>query len=89
MARIKRIGGSELARRMRERAAAALRESDLREVFSADGAYEVEESAGSALKALLAEKAAEYATRAISMAQKRKMKLGAAAVIIAAEKDRW
>ena len=89
MARIKRVVGSKVALRIRERAAAALKDSDMEDIFSEAGAYEVDETAGSALKALLAEKTAEYAVRAMKEAKKRGMRLGAAALIIAAEKDRW
>ena len=82
-------GGEVLALRLRKRAARALRESDVNEVFAEAGAYGFDESAGTALKSLLAEKTAEYTMRAMKEAKRRKMKFGAAALIIAAEKDRW
>jgi hypothetical protein len=79
----------EVALKVRELAAAALKESDLESVFGAAGAYEVDETAGSALKGLLAEKTTEYIMKAMKVARKKNRRLGAAALIIAAEKERW
>ncbi len=75
--------------RVRLRAAQALSESEIGQVFSEAGACEIDESAGSALRAILAEKAAEYTMRAVKESKRRGTKFGAAALIIAAEKDRW
>lgn len=70
---------------VRSKALEALRSSDLTPVFESAG-IEGSETAGAALKAILAERMAEYAIRAMKEAKSRKMKLGAAAVIIAAQK---
>ncbi len=75
--------------RVRRMAEDALRESEIAQVFSEAGACDFDESAGSALKAILAEKAAEYTMRAVQESKKRGTRFGAAALIIAAEKDRW
>ena len=75
--------------RVRIRAAQALKESEIGQVFSEAGAYDFDESAGSALKAILAEKTAEYTMRAVKESKRRGTRFGAAALIIAAEKDRW
>ncbi len=69
---------------LRARALAALKDSDLTEVFETVGTEEDFGEAGAALKTVIAEKMAEYAVRAMKIAKKKKMKLGAAAVIIAA-----
>lgn len=75
--------------RVRARAAQALKESEMTQIFSEAGAYKCDEATGTALKAILAEKTAEYTMRAMKEAKRRKMRFGAAALIIAAEKDRW
>ncbi|HUC39105.1 MAG TPA: hypothetical protein VL944_03165 [Candidatus Acidoferrum sp.] len=85
----KTSGGGALALRLRARAAAALKESEVSDIFSELGMTTYDESASSALKAILAEKTAEYTMRAMKEAKKRGMRFGAAALIIAAEKDRW
>jgi hypothetical protein len=82
-------GGELLALRVKRKATKALSESDVAEVFSEAGALEWDESAGTALKSILAEKTAEYTLKAMKEAKRRKMRFGAAALIIAAEKDRW
>ena len=69
------------------KAAEALRNSDLTEVFELAGVEYSTATAGTAMKAVLAEKLAEYTIKAMGEAKKRKMRLGAAAIIIAA-KDR-
>lgn len=79
----------DTAIKIKRMAVDALRESKFEKVFSAAGAGKFDETAGSALKALLAEKTAEYTIRAMREAKKRRMRLGAAALIIAAERDRW
>ncbi len=81
--------GELLALRVKKKATKALSESDVAEVFSEAGALEWDESAGTALKSILAEKTAEYTLRAMKEAKRRRMRFGAAALIIAAEKDRW
>ena len=70
---------------IRARVAEAIRGSDLSAVFELDGLEGNPERAGAALKAVLTEKLAEYAMKAIEEARRRNMQLGAAAVIIAAK----
>ena len=84
-----KYGGELLALRVKKKATKALSESDVAEVFSEAGAMEWDESAGTALKSILAEKTAEYTLKAMEEATRRRMRFGAAALIIAAEKDRW
>ena len=71
---------------IRSRAAAALNGSDLRGVFGAPELAGDYEAAGAALRAVIAERMSEYAVGAMRLAKKRKMRMGAAAVIIAAKK---
>ncbi len=85
----KKTDGRDLAIRVKEKAARALSDSSVSDVFSELGAPGCDEAAGSALKAILAEKTAEYVVRAMKETKRRGMRFGAAALIIAAEKDRW
>ncbi len=85
----RRIGGRVLTRRVRDIAAAALKESDIESVFSEAGLCDYDEAAGTALKSILAEKTTEYIQRGMAEAKRRRMRFGAGALIIAAEKDRW
>jgi tripartite-type tricarboxylate transporter receptor subunit TctC len=64
-----------------------LKDNNFTEVFES-GDLEVDDSAGAALKAVLSEKAAEYAARAIRIAKKKGIKFGAAAVIIATRREK-
>jgi hypothetical protein len=63
-----------------------LKESDLSEIFEAtemEGNYA---AAGAALKSIVAERMADYAIKAMKEAKRRRMPLGAAAIIIAAHR---
>ncbi|MGC8622802.1 MAG: hypothetical protein ACP5UC_02475 [Candidatus Micrarchaeia archaeon] len=71
---------------IREKMIDALKDSDFTEVFES-GDIKVDGAAGAALKAVLSEKAAEYAAKAIKLAKKRRMKFGAAAIIIATRRE--
>ena len=74
--------------RIKNKAIEALRESNLAAVFELAGMDGNVESAGAAMKTVLAEKLAEYTIRAMEEAKKRNMRLGAAAIIIAAKGDK-
>jgi hypothetical protein len=73
------------SRRTREIAAAALKGSDFSEIFKSLGVEGDYETASAALRAALGIKTAELVERAAKVAQRRKMRMGAAAVIIAAQ----
>lgn len=68
--------------KMRLLAAKALEESNLKEIMELAGATQGGTEAGEALKAVLAERMAEYTMRAMSEAKKRKIGFGAAAMVI-------
>ena len=82
------LEGKASANRIKDKAIEALHESDLAAVFELAGMDGNIESAGAAMKTVLAEKLAEYTIRAMEEAKRRNMKLGAAAIIIAAQGDR-
>ena len=75
----------EMKALIKERAREALDDSDLDQVFDLAGAGCANKTAGTAMKAVLAEKLTEYTMRAIKEAKKRGTALGAAAIIIAAQ----
>ncbi len=82
------IVARDRTRRIRDRAVEALRDSDLSGVFEIAGIESLEAdggTAGAALKAVLAERLADYTIRAMNVARKRRIKLGAAAIILAAQ----
>jgi hypothetical protein len=64
-----------------------LKDNDFTEIFESED-LEVDGSAGAALKAVISEKAAEYADRAMRIAKKRGIKFGAAAVVIATRREK-
>ncbi len=68
--------------RMRLLAAKALEESNLAEIMELAGAAQGGTEASAALKAVLAEKMAEYTVRAMKEAKRRKIGFGAAAMVI-------
>jgi hypothetical protein len=68
--------------RMRVLAAKALEESNLAEIMELAGAVEGGTEASAALKAVLAERVAEYTVRAMKEAKRRKITFGAAAMVI-------
>jgi hypothetical protein len=76
----------DLSKRIEERVREAIEGSGLESVFEFDEMYETDRTAGAALKSILAEKAAEYTMRAMEEAKKRRIRLGAAAVILAVKK---
>ncbi len=79
--------GDQVRRKMRSAAAEAMEDVNLSEILQIAGADGSADEAGAALKAVMAEKVVEYASDAMSEARKRKIKLGAAAIIIAARKQ--
>ncbi|MEM3227834.1 MAG: hypothetical protein QXK65_02720 [Candidatus Micrarchaeaceae archaeon] len=72
--------------KIRNKMISILKGSDFTEVFES-GDIKVDGAAGAAMRAILSEKAAEYVTKAIKIAKKRRMKFGAAAIIIATRKE--
>ena len=68
--------------KMRLLAAKALEESNLAEIMELAGATQGGTEASEALKAVLAEKMAEYTMKAMKEAKKRKIGFGAAAMVI-------
>ena len=84
----KKIRGAEakeeVARRVRERAEAALRDSDFSDVLKLMGAERDDGATSAAFKAVLADRMTDYAVRAMKEASRRGMKVGVASVIIAA-----
>jgi hypothetical protein len=81
------VGGlfeNQVRKRMKSAAAEAMEGVNLSEILQLAGA---DDEADAALKSVIAERVAEYATRAMDEARKRKIKLGAAAIIIAARKQ--
>ena len=74
--------------RVRSLAMKALEGSDFSKVFETVGMEDSYETAGAALKTVLAEKLAECTLRAMKEAKRRKMRIGAATVILAAQASR-
>lgn len=72
---------------IKDRIIELLKDNDFTDVFES-GDVVVDGSAGAALKAIVSEKAAEYATKAMQLAKKKRMKFGAAAVIIATRREK-
>lgn len=70
------------AKMVREKALKALQNVDFQDFFETAGGF-ADGSAGAALRAAIAETAAEYAVGAMDVARKRRMRLGAAAVVLA------
>lgn len=68
-----------------------LKDNDFSELFDVESGVEIDETAPAALKVLLIEKAAEYATKSIKLIKQRRgnEKVGASAVLVSAQKDRW
>jgi len=69
----------------RELAMKALESSDFSKVFETIGMEDDYETAGAALKTVLAEKLVDCTLRALKEAKRRKMRLGAATVILASQ----
>jgi hypothetical protein len=70
------------AKMVKEKAMKALQNVDFQDFFEGAGGF-ADGSAGAALRAAIAETAAEYAMGAVDMARKRRIRLGAAAVVLA------
>jgi hypothetical protein len=74
--------GRSRERQLRRIAATALEESDFDELMRAAGATGQEREASAALRAVLAERIAEYTQRAMRETKRRRIGLSAAAIII-------
>ncbi|MCL5430109.1 MAG: hypothetical protein M1504_01370 [Candidatus Marsarchaeota archaeon] len=70
--------------RIRAKATEALKSMDMSEIFEEAGVDGSSEVAGAAMKRVLAEKVADNMVRAMREAKKRKIRLDAAAILIAA-----
>jgi hypothetical protein len=81
-ARVRMGMGTGREAKLRLLAAKALEESNLAEIMELAGATQGGTEASAALKAVLAEKMAEYTVRAMNEAKKRKIGFGAAAMVI-------
>gem|GEM_PF-1934993 len=77
-----------VARAIKGKAAEALEKSDLGEILDLAGAGPSKEEASAALKAILAERMADYTIKAMRVARGRGTKMGAAAIVIAASGPR-
>ena len=77
------IGGGKS--RIRQKAIECLQNSDLSVVFETAGMEVADESAGAAMKAVLAERLADCAVKAMKEAKRRNAKVGAATIIIASQ----
>lgn len=80
--------GEGIAKRVKERAVVALKDSNFSDVLDAIGADCNDGATCAALKAVLAERMTEYAVRAMGEARRRGVRVGVATVIIAASKGR-
>lgn len=78
----------EIKRKVREEAITALKDSDLTEVLELLGIEGNYGATSAALKAVLADQITEYAMGAMREAKKRGVRVGAAAIIIAASESR-
>lgn len=88
--RVERIRRPEGTGSIRELAEELLGDKDFSELFERGGAVEIDETASAALKVLLIEKATEYAAEAIKFSKRMgSRKVGAAAVLISTQKERW
>jgi hypothetical protein len=82
------IDKKDMAKKVREQAFTALKDSDLSEVLELLGADVNDGPTSAALKAVLAERMTDYAIGAMNEAKKRGVKVGAATIIIAASENR-
>ncbi len=71
--------------RLKNKAADIMQESNLSEMLGLMGAEEDDEAASAAMKDVMAEHMSECAMDAMREAKKRRMRVGAAAIIIAAD----
>ncbi len=82
-----KIGGTsreEVARKVRQEAVTALKNSDFTDILGSLGVEKDDGATSAALKAVLAERITEYAVGAVREAKRRGVRLGAATIIIAA-----
>ncbi len=75
---------------IRYKAEELLEDRDFSELFKTEGTLEIDMAASAALKSLLVDKATEYASKAVSFTKKKGLgRIGAAAVLVSTQKDRW
>jgi len=79
-------GGGPVSKMVKSMAIQALEESDFSDVLEVMGTDANDGAAGVAFKTMVAETVTDCAIRALKEAKKRKTKVGAAAIIIAAER---
>lgn len=99
MRRVKSVGGTGVRKRtaadgrlreVKRRALEALGRADLDSVYDAARLESGDSSIDTAMKVLLAEKLADNIARAQRYAKKARMKrVGASAILIAAQENRW
>ena len=77
----------EMDKRIREGFIEAFQESKIDEILDSGVKCNMDKTAGAALKTVLAQKAAEYTIKAISIARKRRMRFGAAAIVLAVKRE--
>jgi hypothetical protein len=78
--------GDRVRNRMKLAAAEAIANVNLSEILQLAGADLNIDEADAALKAVIAERIAEYASNAMKESRRRGIKLGAAAIVIASRK---
>ncbi|MGC8571948.1 MAG: hypothetical protein ACP5LH_01555 [Candidatus Micrarchaeia archaeon] len=86
--KIQKSDSRSIKQEVKERALEALQSSDISKVFEIIGADKNTKEMSAAMKAILAEKIADYSIAAIEEAKKRNMDFSAATIIIAANKRR-
>ena len=75
---------NRVQRRLRTKAADIMQESNLSEMLELMGAEENDAAASAAMKAMMAQHMCDCAIEAMRAAKKRRMRVGAAAIILAA-----
>lgn len=80
-----KIGGTsreEVARKVRQEAVTALKNSDFTDILGSLGVEKDDGATSAALKAVLAERITEYAVGAVREAKRRGVRLGAATIMM-------
>lgn len=73
--------------KIREEVLEALQDSRIDEILDSGNHFRADKTAGAALKTVLAQKAAEYTIKAIGIAKRRRMRFGAAAIVLAVKRE--
>jgi hypothetical protein len=79
------LEGNEVQARLKSKATDIMEESNLSEMLELMGAEEDDEAASTAMKGIMAQHMSECAMEAMREAKKRRMRVGAAAIILAAD----